>query len=156
MFKLDGIWLGSIFLKDEGGYGIVLRSLDHYKTRLRTVHASPELANAAMFSQIVQQEAQKTYPAVQALISETLLFLTDPARAGVLEDGLSLFLKALESYGADLDKAKNSEHEYYRKIIDLSRVPRDEERAIRDAIFRISSYAKGGKDVNERARRQIQ
>ncbi len=24
-------WIGGIYLKDEGGYEIILRSLDHYK-----------------------------------------------------------------------------------------------------------------------------
>ena len=30
-------WVGAIYLKDEGGYEIVLKSLRHYKNRLRTM-----------------------------------------------------------------------------------------------------------------------
>ena len=41
------VWMGGIFLKDEGGYEIVLKSLVHYKKRLQTIHASPELKEAA-------------------------------------------------------------------------------------------------------------
>ncbi len=32
-----------VYLKDEGGYEIVLKSLNHYKKRLRTIGNSPEL-----------------------------------------------------------------------------------------------------------------
>ena len=37
------IWLGGIYLKDEGGYEIILKSLNHYKNRLKTLSESPEL-----------------------------------------------------------------------------------------------------------------
>ena len=30
-------WMGAIYLKDEGGYEIILKSLRHYKKRLRTM-----------------------------------------------------------------------------------------------------------------------
>ena len=43
---MSGIWMGGIFLKDEGGYEIILKSLDHYKRRLQTIHQSPELQEA--------------------------------------------------------------------------------------------------------------
>ena len=41
------VWLGGIFLKNEGGYEIVLRSLAHYKKRLRSIGESPELKEVA-------------------------------------------------------------------------------------------------------------
>ena len=59
------VWIGGIFLKDEGGYEIVLRSLAHYKKRLRTISESPELKEAAaMFAPILVSQAQKRYPMV--------------------------------------------------------------------------------------------
>ena len=59
------VWLGGIFLKNEGGYEIVLRSLAHYKKRLRSIGESPELKEAAaMFAPILQSQAQKRYPMV--------------------------------------------------------------------------------------------
>ena len=59
------VWMGGIFLKDEGGYEIVLRSLAHYKKRLRSIGESPELKEAAaMFAPILQSQAQKRYPMV--------------------------------------------------------------------------------------------
>ena len=39
----EKIWLGGIYIKDEGGYEIILKSLNHYKTRLKTLNDSPEL-----------------------------------------------------------------------------------------------------------------
>jgi len=43
----ERIWIGAIYLKDEGGYEIVLKSLRHYKNRLKTIGNSPELKDAA-------------------------------------------------------------------------------------------------------------
>jgi len=39
----ENAWIGAIYLKDEGGYEIVLKSLRHYKNRLKTISNSPEL-----------------------------------------------------------------------------------------------------------------
>ena len=53
-------WIGGIYLKEEGGYEIILRSLNHYKKRLQTIHASPELKEAAaMFAPVLQSQARK-------------------------------------------------------------------------------------------------
>ena len=54
----EKIWLGGIYLKEEGGYDIILRSLNHYKKRLMTVDKSPEIKDsAAMFGGILKQAA---------------------------------------------------------------------------------------------------
>ena len=59
------VWIGRIFLKDEGGYEIVLKSLVHYKKRLQTIHESPELKEAAaMFAPVLQGQAQKRIPMI--------------------------------------------------------------------------------------------
>ena len=50
----DKVWLGGIFLKDEGGYEIMLKSFAHYKKRLQTIGNSPELKEAAaMFAPVL-------------------------------------------------------------------------------------------------------
>ena len=65
---VDKIWLGGIFLKNEGGYEIVLKSLSHYKKRLQTIGNSPELKEAAaMFAPILQSQAQKRLPMIDAV-----------------------------------------------------------------------------------------
>ena len=62
---MSGVWMGGIFLKDEGGYEIILKSLDHYKKRLQTIHQSPELQEAAaMFAPVLQGQAQKRLPMI--------------------------------------------------------------------------------------------
>jgi len=59
----EKIWIGAIYLKDEGGYEIVLKSLKHYKNRLKTLGNSPELKDAgAMFGPVLYQQAMKTIP----------------------------------------------------------------------------------------------
>ena len=56
------VWMGGIFLKDEGGYEIVLKSLAHYKKRLQTIHESPELKEAAaMFAPVYRDKHKKEF-----------------------------------------------------------------------------------------------
>ncbi len=94
--------MGSIFLRDRGGYAVVLRSLVHYKKRLRTIDSAPGLAGAPMFLPIIRQEAIKTYPLAERAAGEILRSLADPARMRLLENELPLFQRALESYRSDL------------------------------------------------------
>lgn len=138
---MDKIWLGSIFLKDEDGYKIILRALEHYKKRLRTIGSSPELADAAMFSQIVQQEAMKNHPLVDGLIKRIPQCLTNTDQLNLLEKEQSLFIKALESYKSDIKKASSSTHEYYKKLIDISNIADNEISNIDIAIKKIASYS---------------
>jgi len=59
-------WIGGIYLKEEGGYQIILKSLVHYKKRLQTIHASPELKEAAaMFAPVLQSQAKKRIPIIE-------------------------------------------------------------------------------------------
>ena len=139
--ELDKIWLGSIFLKDEDGYKIILRSLEHYKKRLRSIGSSPELADAAMFSQIVQQEAMKNHPIVDELIKKIPTCLTNNNELNLLEKQVSMFLKALESYKSDILKVSSSPHEYYKKLIDISNIDENEISNIDTTIEKISSYS---------------
>ena len=58
-------WIGGIYLKEEGGYVIILKSLIHYKKRLQTIHQSPELKEAAaMFVPLLQSIARKKIPVI--------------------------------------------------------------------------------------------
>lgn len=138
---MEKIWLGSIFLKDEDGYKIILRSLEHYKKRLRTINSSPELADAAMFSQIVQQEAMKTHPLVVELINKIPQSLTNTDELNLLEKQVPIFIKALESYKSDIQKAKSSSHEYYKKLVDVEQIEENELANIDIAIKKVSSYS---------------
>ena len=59
----EKMWLGGIYFKDEGGYEIVLKSLNHYKNRLKTLNDSPELKEAAaMFAPRFESTGKKNSP----------------------------------------------------------------------------------------------
>jgi len=67
----ERIWIGAIYLKDEGGYEIILKSLRHYKNRLKTIGTSPELKDAAaMFAPVLNQQAMKTIPKIDEVIQK--------------------------------------------------------------------------------------
>ena len=81
------IWMGGIFLKDEGGYEIVLKALEHYKKRLQTIHQSPELQEAAaMFAPILQSQAQKRLPMIEQTKQKLEQVLHDSISAKSLEE----------------------------------------------------------------------
>ena len=138
---MSKIWLGSIFLKDEGGYKIVLRALKHYKKRLRSISSSPELQDSPMFRQVVEQEAMKVYPKISALITIMPRFLENYDQIEKIENNMSLISKALESYKADIRKAKDSTDDYYAKLVDLSQISKDDFSLIDNAIEKIQKYS---------------
>ena len=92
------VWIGGIFLKDEGGYEIVLRSLAHYKKRLRTISESPELKEAAaMFAPILVSQAQKRYPMVIEAQKKIEQVLQNSIPAQSLEQDLDTLKTSLSS-----------------------------------------------------------
>jgi len=123
----DKIWLGGIFLKDEGGYEIVLKSLAHYKKRLQTIGNSPELKEAAaMFAPVLQQQAAKTIPKIDETSSKIQDVLSDTKPIDSLRDDIPFLQRALECYQSDIDKAENTGHEYFLKLVgDLPAAAKD-------------------------------
>ncbi len=111
------VWIGGIYLKEEGGYEIILRSLRHYRKRLRSIGRSPELTNAPMFAQIVLQEANKTGPTIDPAISKINDALGNPEAVAGLQADLSLYERALICYRSDIEKAQNGTDEFYSKLI---------------------------------------
>lgn len=122
----DKIGLG-IYLKDEGGYEIVLKSLSHYKKRLRTIGNSPELKDSsAMFGSILQQEAMKTVPKIDEMIKKIQDCLSDNNLLNSLSEDAPFLLKALLCYESDIKKAQDTGHEYFLKLVgDLPLVKND-------------------------------
>jgi len=111
------VWLGGIYLKEEGGYEIVLRSLHHYKKRLRNIGRSPELKDAPMFAQLVQHEASKIGPLIDPLITKLKEGLQTPEKLKALEADIPLFEKALNCYKSDIQKAQTSSDAFYSELI---------------------------------------
>lgn len=123
---MSQVWLGGIYLKEEGGYEIILRALNHYKRRLKTIGTSPELAGAPMFNQIVQQEAGKAWEASNRVIDKIKKSLNSPQSLMELQEDVPLIEKALVCYKADIEKAQKEDNEFYSKLItDMDAVKRD-------------------------------
>jgi hypothetical protein len=123
----EKIWLGGIYLKDEGGYEIILRSLIHYKKRLMTIDKSPEIKDsAAMFGGILLLAARKAMPKINETIQKIQKGLTDTQSVNTLEEDIPFLEKALSSYELDIQKAQDTGHEYYLNLVgDLASVKDD-------------------------------
>ena len=123
----EKIWLGGIYLKEEGGYEIMLRSLNHYKKRLMTVDKSPEIKDsAAMFGGILKQAAMKTIPQIDEITQKIQASLSEPHPVTALNENIAFLEKALTSYETDITKAQDTGHEYYLNLIgDLPTVKND-------------------------------
>ena len=137
------VWMGGIFLKDEGGYEIVLKSLVHYKKRLQTIHESPELKEAAaMFAPVLQGQAQKRIPMIDETRQRIEQMLQDSTPAQSLEQDLEILEKALECRQADIIKMEqNPEKEYFMKLLgDLQQALKELE-PIKNALVKIKEYS---------------
>ena len=123
----DKVWLGGIFLKNEGGYEIILKSFAHYKKRLQTIGSSPELKEAAaMFAPVQQQQAVKIVPQIDVTVSKIQDALSDSIPVDSLADDVPLMQKALECYQSDIEKAETTGHEYFQKLLgDITRAKQD-------------------------------
>ena len=139
---VDKIWLGGIFLKNEGGYEIVLKSLGHYKKRLQTIGNSPELKEAAaMFAPVLQQQAVKTIPKIDETVSKIQSVLSDEIPIGSLADDAQFLQRALECYQSDIEKAENTGHEYFIELLgDLPEAVNDSP-IIAQAIEKIRQFS---------------
>ena len=136
------VWIGGIFLKDEGGYEIVSRSLAHYKKRLRTISESPELKEAAaMFAPILVSQAQKKFPMVIEAQKKIEQMLQNTIPAQSLEQDLEILQKALECRQSDIVKAQDTGREYFMKLLgDLEEAQKDLE-PIKNALVKIKQYS---------------
>ena len=123
----EKIWLGGIYLKEEGGNDIVLRSLNHYKKRLMSVDKSPEIKDsAAMFGGILKQAAMKTIPQIDEITQKIQNSLSEPQSVTTLNENIAFLEKALTSYETDITKAQDTGHEYYLNLVgDLPTVKND-------------------------------
>lgn len=111
-------WVGAIYLKDEGGYRIVLKSLHHYKKRLRTLQNSPELRNAAaMFGPVLVQQAAKTVPKIDEMVQIIQDCLEGTRPIDEIRREMPFLEKALACYKADIFRARDSGHDYFVTLV---------------------------------------
>jgi hypothetical protein len=138
----EKIWIGAIYLKDEGGYEIVLKSLRHYKNRLKTIGNSPDLKDTAgMFSSILNQQAMKTVPKIDETIQKIQDNLGDIQSVNMIKEDVPFLEKALTCYEAEIHKAEDTGHEYYVKLAGDMVKARDDLGAIKIALDKIKQYS---------------
>lgn len=132
------IWLGGIYLRDEGGYELVLRSLKHYKKRLKNIRKSPEIKDAPMFATIIEQEAIKAFQRADSLILKINEALLKPEMLQTLESELPLMQKAMECYFSDIQKV-GSDSFYSELILDKMTALQDL-KSIQDSLQKLGAY----------------
>ena len=134
-------WLGRIYFKDEGGYEIVLKSLNHYKNRLKTLSNSPELKEAAaMFAPVLNQQAMKTVPKIDEVIKKIQDSLNNIESVNNLQEDIPFLEKALTCYESDIHKAEDTGYEYFVKLVgDMIQARKDLE-PIKIALKKINQF----------------
>ena len=136
----EKIWIGGIYLKVEG-YEIILKSLKHYKKRLQTIHASPELKEAAaMFAPVLQSQAKKRIPMIESTKENIERFLLDSTSTESLEQNLEIIEKALECRKSDIEKAESTSEDYFIKLIKDVEESKKDLPNIDNALLKIKSY----------------
>jgi len=137
----EKIWLGGIYLKEEGGYKIILKSLTHYKKRLQTIHASPEVKQAAaMFAPVLQSQAKKRIPMIESTKENIEKFLLDSTSIESLEQNLEIIEKALECRKSDIEKAESTSEDYFIKLVKDVEESKKDLSNIDNALLKIKSY----------------
>jgi len=138
----EKIWIGAIYLKDEGGYEIVLKSLRHYKNRLRTIGNSPELKEAgAMFAPLLNQQAMKTFPKIDEVIQKIQDNIGDIRSVNKLSEDIPFLEKALACYEADIHRAQDIGHEYFVKLVGNMSEAKNDLKTIKIALEKIKQYS---------------
>ena len=137
----EKLWIGGIYLKEEGGYEIILRSLNHYKKRLQTIHASPELKEAAaMFAPVLQSQARKRVPIIDETKEKINQYLLNSISAQTLEENLETIEKALECRKSDIEKAEETGKEYFIKLVGNAQDAKKDTELIENALIKIKKY----------------
>ena len=138
----EKIWLGGIYLKDEGGYEIILKSLNHYKNRLKTLNDSPELKDGGgTFGSILNQQARKTVPKINEVIEKIQTGLSDVQILKNLEDEKQFLEKALSCYETDIHKAEDTGNEYFVKLVGDMIQGRKDLETIKTALDKINNFS---------------
>ncbi|MDH3204753.1 MAG: hypothetical protein OEL81_08780 [Nitrosopumilus sp.] len=138
----EKIWIGAIYLKDEGGYDIILKSLRHYKNRLKTISDSPELKDsAAMFASVLSQQARKIIPKIDETIQKIEDGLKDTQLISKLSEDVSFLEKALVCYESDIHKAQDTGHEFFVKLVGDMEKGKNDLDSIKIALDKIKQYS---------------
>ena len=138
----EKVWMGAIYLKDEGGYKIILKALNHYKRRLKTLGKSPELQDAAaMFASVLHSQAVKVVPQIDVTIKKIEDSLSDIQMVSKLNEDVPFLVKSLSCYEADIHKAEDTGHEYFVNLVGSIEEAKKDLEIIRIAQEKINQYS---------------
>lgn len=138
----EKVWIGGIYLKEEGGYEIIFKSLIHYEKRLKTIHASPEVKEAAaMFAPVLQSQAKKRIPMIENAKTDIEKFLVDSKMIESLQQDLEIIEKALECRKSDIEKAETTSDEYFLKLVENLDESKKDLPQIENALKKIKLYS---------------
>lgn len=94
-----------------------------------------------MFGSLLQQEAMKTVPKIDEMTKKIKDSLSDKAVLDSLSEDRSFLVKALSCYESDINKAQNTGHEYFLKLVgDLPVVKKDLD-TIKSALDKINQFS---------------
>lgn len=135
------VWLGPIFIRDEGGFEIIMRALNHYNRRLRRISDSPELAGAgATLGSVLQSESMRVAPRLKSIANRLRAGLTDPSELAALERDVEIIEKAMICYGSDSRRAADGVHEYYAGLVEGNEHYRRDMQTLDSSIARLKRY----------------
>jgi len=138
----EKVWLGGIYFKDEGGYEIILKSLNHYKNRLKTLNDSPELKDsAAMFASVLNQQARKTVPKIDETVEKIQNNLDSMQNVNNLQEDIPFLKKALSCYESDIHKAEDTGYDYFVKLVGDMVQGRKDLETIKIALEKINQFS---------------
>ena len=138
----EKFWIGGIYLKEEGGYEIIFKSLIHYEKRLKTIHASPEVKEAAaMFAPVLQSQAKKRIPMIETAKTNIEKFLVNSKIIEPLQQDLEIIEKALECRKSDIEKAETTSDEYFVKLVENLDESKKDLPQIENALKKIKLYS---------------
>ena len=136
----DQAWIGGIYLKEDGGYEIVIRALRHYLKVLRNIATSPGVSDSPAIAQLLQQEANRTGPRVLGVGKSLKVGLTDPAALAAVGEDLEYVRRALDAYAAGVRRAADGDP-YYAELVEPAFQNDDEIRRTEEAKVRVAEYA---------------
>jgi len=132
-------WLGGIYLR-EGGHGIVLRALDHYRRRVANVGSDPQIRDVPSLRILVVDEGKKTAEKVPLVIKIINAGLDNPKLIEQVEFEVPLIEKALNCYKSDIEKIVNTMVERYTYLFDEPKNLQEELPLIKEALVKIKQF----------------
>jgi len=132
-------WLGGIYLR-EGGHGIVLRALNHYRRRVANVGSDPQIRDVPSLRMIVVEEGKKTAEKVPLVIKIINAGLDNPKLIEQVEFEVSLIEKALNCYKSDIEKIVNTMVERYTYLFDEPKNLQNDLPLIKEALVKIKQF----------------